>query len=121
MSRILTVSSFLIIIGTAMAIIVGLYNLFTLDTIYGQFSGFYLLGCGLFFTPIAAIPFRKAEKWAWLTALGAGGVALIGQLVLVYMADTAVEAIFLPASIFLIVLWGLAIGLSAKSVFAKKI
>ena len=96
----------------------GLQELFTKTTMDGQFSGFYLFGCGLFFTPIALIPFRKGEKWAWYTALVAGGVALVGQLVLVYLAGSALASVYLPASIILVLLWIIGIALSAKEIFS---
>jgi hypothetical protein len=86
----------------------------------GNFLGFYLFGCGLFFTPIALIPFRKGEKWAWYTALGAGGIALIGQLVLVYLVGSALDSAFLPASLLLVILWAIGIALPAKQVFNSK-
>ena len=120
MSRIMLVATTLIVIGTILAILLGLQELFTKTTLDGQFSGFYLFGCGLFFTPIALIPFRKGEKWAWYTALLAGGIALIGQLLLVYLAGKSLDAMLLPSSIILVVMWGVAIGISAKPVFAKK-
>jgi hypothetical protein len=118
--RILVISAALILVGTVLAIILGLQELFTKTTLDGQFSGFYLFGCGLFFTPIALIPFRKGEKWAWYTALGAGGIALIGQLVLVYLAGSAVDSAFLPASLMLVILWGIGIALPTKEVFNSK-
>ncbi len=118
-NKIMLASAALILVGTILAILLGLQELFTKATLDGQLSGFYLFGCGLFFTPIALIPFRKAEKWAWYTAMGAGGIALVGQLVLVYLAGSALDAMFLPASGMLVVLWGIAIGLSATQVFAK--
>jgi hypothetical protein len=121
MNRILLASSALILVGTIMAIIFGLVDLFTKTTTEGQLAGFYLFGCGLFFTPIALIPFRKGEKWAWYTALGAGGIALVGQLILVYLAGSAMDAIFLPASAMLVALWAIAIGLSATQIFAKQV
>ncbi len=120
MNRILTVASILIVIGTVMAILLGLMQMFTKTTMEGQFSGFYLFGCGLFFTPIALVPFRKGEKWAWYTALVAGGIALIGQLVLAYFAGSALEAVYLPASAMLVAMWFVAIVLSAKEVFSAK-
>lgn len=121
MNRILLASSALILVGTILAIILGLQQLFTLTTVSEQFSGFYLFGCGLFFTPIALMPFRKGEKWAWYTAFGAGGIALVGQLILVYLAGSAMDAIFLPASAMLVALWAIAIGLSATQIFSKQV
>ena len=85
-----------------------------------QFSGFYLFGCGMFFTPIALIPFRRGEKWAWYTALVAGGIALVGQLILVYLAGSAMDSLYMPASLMLVTFWGIAIAISAKAVFSAK-
>ena len=118
MSRILVVSSALILVGTILAIIIGLMDLTTKTTVDGQLSGFYLFGCGLFFTPIALFPFRRGEKWAWYTALISGGIALIGQLVLAYFAGSALPSFAFPASILLVVLWFVGITLSAKDVFS---
>jgi hypothetical protein len=118
MSRILTVASALILIGTILAIVLGLQELFTKTNMDGQFSGFYLFGCGLFFTPIVLIPFRKGEKWPWYTALIAGGIALVGQLILVYVAGSALASVFLPASIILVIFWIAGIALSSKEIFS---
>ena len=119
-SRMLTVASALILVGTILAIVLGLQELFTKTSMDGQFSGFYLFGCGLFFTPIALVPFRRGEKWAWYTALIAGGIALLGQLALVYMAGAALDSMFLPASIILVVLWAIGIAISAREILTKK-
>jgi hypothetical protein len=119
-SRILTISAVLILVGTVLAIIVGLQELFTKATVDGQFSGFYLFGCGLFFTPIALIPFRKGEKWAWYTALISGGIALVGQLILGYIAGSALPSYDLPIAAMLVALWAIAVALPAKEIFTKK-
>jgi hypothetical protein len=115
----MVVSTALILVGTILAVLLGLQELFTKANLDGQFSGFYLFGCGLFFTPIALFPFRKAEKWAWYTSLFAGGIALVGQLVLAYLAGSALDAIFLPAAAMLVAFWAIAVALSATQVFRK--
>ncbi len=120
MSRMLTVASVLILVGTLLAIVVGLMDLFTKPETYGQLSGFYLFGCGLFFTPIALIPFRKGEKWAWYTALIAGGLTLVGQLILSYLAGSALPSFVLPAAVGLVAMWMAAIAISAKEVLSDK-
>lgn len=116
-SKTLLVASVLILVGTVMAIIVGLMDLFTKTTTDGQLSGFYLFGCGLFFTPIALFAFRKGEKWAWFTALISGGIALVGQLVLTFLAGSNVPSFALPAAALLVVLWAVAMVLPVKEVF----
>ena len=118
MSRILNIASILILITTIAAMLLGLTELFTKETLEGQFSGFYLFGAGMFFTPIVLVPFRKGEKWAWYTALITGGIALIGQTVLLYIASSAMDAIYLPSSIVLVLLWVVGIALSAKEVLS---
>ena len=120
MNRVLTVSTALILVGTVLAIIFGLDDLFTKTDTYGQLAGFYLFGCGIFFTPIALIPFRKGEKWAWYTALISGGIALIGQMIFVYFAGSALPSTLFPGSILLVTLWAVAIALSAKQVLSNK-
>lgn len=116
-SRILNVASALILVGTILAIITGLNDLFTKTTTDGQLAGFYLFGCGLFFTPIALIPFRKGEKWAWCTALISGGIALLGQLILAYHAGSNLPSFVLPVAASLVVLWAVAIVLPFKEIF----
>ncbi len=120
MNRNLIIASALILVGTVLAIFTGLNNLFTTTTSDGQLSGFYLFGCGIFFTPIALFPFRKGEKWAWYTALASGGIALVGQLVLVYLWGSALPSFAFPASIMLVALWAVSIAISAKEVFKVK-
>ena len=120
MNRTLDIAAALILIGTIAAMILGLQELFTKTTLEGQFSGFYLFGCGLFFTPIALIPFRRGEKWAWYTAFIAGGIALIGQTVLVYNAGSAMDAIYLPSSVILVLLWIIGIALPAKQILSSR-
>lgn len=119
-SRILNFSAALILVGTILAIIVGLQELTTNTTVDGQFKGFYLFGCGLFFTPIALIPFRRGERWAWYTALISGGIALIGQAILGYFAGSILPSYELPAAALLVVLWAVAVVLPAREVFSKK-
>ena len=47
-----------------------------------------------------------------------GGIALIGQLVLVYIAGNLLPAYMLPFNIVLIVLWLIGIVLPVKEVFS---
>ena len=116
-SRTLLIASALILIGTVMAVIVGLMDLLTKTTTDGQLSGFYLFGCGLFFTPIALFPFRRGERWAYFTALISGGIALVGQLVLAFLAGSNLPSFALPAAAFLVALWAVAMVLPVKEIF----
>ena len=84
--KILNVASVLLLVVSLAAVITGLLDLFIKTSWEGQFSGFYLFGVGLFFTPIILVPFRKGERWAWYTTLVAAGVALVGQMILIYNA-----------------------------------
>jgi hypothetical protein len=72
----------------------------------------------MFFTPIVLIPFRKGEKWAWYTAFITGGIALIGQTILLYNTGSAMDAIYLPSSIILVLLWIVGIALSSKEILS---
>jgi hypothetical protein len=82
-----------------------------------QFTGLYMFGVTSTAAIIALLPFRKGEKWAWYTQLVIGGIALIGQLVIVYMAGVLLPAYMLPFNIVLIVLWFIGIVLPVKEVF----
>jgi hypothetical protein len=116
--KILNVASVLLLVVSLAAVITGLYDLFIKTSWEGQFSGFYLFSVGLFFTPIILIPFRKGEKWAWYTTLGAAGVALVGQMFLVYNAGSALAEFYLPASAVLIILWLCGLLLPVKEFFS---
>jgi hypothetical protein len=83
-----------------------------------QFTGLYMFGVTSTAAIIALIPFRKGEKWAWYTQLVIGGIALIGQLVIVYMAGVLLPAYMLPFNVLLIVLWLIGIVLPVKEVFS---
>jgi ABC-type glycerol-3-phosphate transport system permease component len=118
MTKILNAASVLLLVVSLAAVITGLYDLFTKTGWEGQLAGLYLSGCGMFFTPLILIPFRKGEKWAWYTTLVAGGIALLGQMVLVYMAGSALAEFYLPASAVLIILWIAGLLLPVKKFFS---
>ena len=83
-----------------------------------QFTGLYMFGVTSTAAIIAVIPFRKGEKWAWYTQLVIGGIALIGQLVLVYIGGDLLPSYMLPFNLLLIVLWLIGIVLPVKEVFS---
>jgi hypothetical protein len=85
-------------------------------TLLYQFTGLYMLGTTSTSAIIALIPYRKGEKWAWYTQLVIGGIALFGQLILVYIAANLLPAYFMPLSIILIILWLVGIILPAKEI-----
>jgi hypothetical membrane protein len=116
--KMLNVGSVLLLVVSLAAVLTGLYDLFTKTSWEGQFSGFYLFSVGLFFTPIILIPFRKGEKWAWYTTLVAAGFALIGQMILVYNAGSALAEFYLPASAVLVILWIVGLLLPVKEFFS---
>jgi len=58
-----------------------------------QFTGLYLLATGLSSVVIALIPYRWGEKWAWYTQLIIGGLALIGQFILIYITGNLLHHI----------------------------
>ena len=83
-----------------------------------QFTGLYMFGTTSSAAIIALLPYRKGEKWAWYTQLIIGGIALIGQLVLVYIAGNLLPAYMLPFNIVLIILWLIGIFLPIKEFFS---
>ncbi len=83
-----------------------------------QFTGLYMFGTTSSAAIIALLPYRKGEKWAWYTQLVIGGIALIGQLVLVYVAGNLLPAYMLPFNVVLIILWLIGIFLPIKEFFS---
>jgi hypothetical protein len=76
-------------------------------------EGLCMLSTALIFCVISLIPCRKGEKWAWYTALCIGGLAILGQLVLIYIG---VEKVISPSYLFplatiMVILW--VVGLHA--------
>jgi len=93
-------------------------NVLNQITILFQFTGLYMFGTTSSAAIIALLPYRKGEKWAWYTQLVIGGIALIGQLVLVYLAGSLLPAYMLPFNVVLIVLWLIGIFLPVREIFS---
>lgn len=93
-------------------------NVLNQITILFQFTGLYMFGTTSMAAIIALIPYRKAEKWAWYTQLVLGGIALIGQLFIVYVAGNLLPTYMLPFNIVLIILWLIGIILPVKEFFS---
>jgi hypothetical protein len=87
-------------------------------TILFQFTGLYMFGTTSMAAILALLPYRKGEKWAWYTQLVIGGIALIGQLVIVYIAGNLLPSYMLPFNIVLIILWLIGIILPVKEFFS---
>jgi hypothetical protein len=140
-SRVLNVASAIVFIPAIMAVLFGLVNLLLVPVEEGllgvtvseirafntnvmdqithlyQFTGLYLLATGLSSVVIALIPYRQGEKWAWYTQLIIGGLALIGQFILIYIAGSLLPAFYLPLSIILIILLLVGVILPVKEIF----
>ncbi len=84
-----------------------------------QFNGVRLLAIGLFFCVTSLISYRKGERWAWYLMLGAGIFGLIGQLVVLYMYSPIMNSLFIPANIFVLILWAIGMILPVKEIFKK--
>ena len=93
-------------------------NVLNQITILFQFTGLYMFGTTSLATIIAVLPYRKGEKWAWYTQLVIGGIALIGQLFIVYLAGNLLPSYMLPFNIVLIILWLIGIILPVKDFFS---
>ena len=146
MSRILNVGSALLIIVGIAGMIYGLQELFLfayldeeligvtaseisafnqnlLDSIKlkSHFEGLYMLSTALIFCIISLIPYRKGEKWAWYTALGMGGLTILGQLILIYIGVAgAISASYLfPLAVLMVILWIVGLALPAKEILSK--
>lgn len=141
-SRILNAASAFVFIPAIMAVLFGLmflllvpieeellgvtvsqiraFNTNVMDqiTLLYQFGGLYLLATGLSLGAISLIPYRRGEKWAWYTQLIIGGLALIGQFILIYIGSALLPAYYLPLSIILIILWLSGMVLPVKEIFS---
>jgi ABC-type amino acid transport system permease subunit len=141
-SRVLNVASVVVFIPAIMGVLFGLMNLLLVPVEEGllgvtvsqirafspnvmdqitflyQFTGLYLLCTGLSSCIIALIPYRKGEKWAWYTQLIFGGLALVGQFILIYIGAALLPAYYLPLSIALIIIWVVGILLPVKEFFS---
>ncbi|MEJ2281503.1 MAG: hypothetical protein P8X97_06285 [Candidatus Bathyarchaeota archaeon] len=93
-------------------------NVLNQITLLFQFTGLYMFGTTSMAAIIALLPYRKGEKWAWYTQLVIGGIALIGQLVIVYIAGNLLPSYMLPFNIVLIILWLIGIILPVKEFFS---
>jgi hypothetical protein len=96
-------------------------NLLDAMKLESQFEGLYMLSTALIFSIVSLVPYRKGEKWAWYTALGAGGLTLLGQLVLIYIGVAGVIApsYLLPLAIIMVILWIAGLALPAKEILSK--
>jgi len=85
-----------------------------------HFKGLYMLSTALVFSVVSLIPYRKGEKWAWYTALGIGGLTILGQLVLIYIGVAKVisASYLLPLAMIMVILWLVGIVLPVKKIFS---
>ena len=139
LSRILNIASVLLFIGAIFGVISGLMylilapldgevigitaseisafnpNLLEKITHLHRSLGLYMLSLSLVLCYISMVPFRQGKKWAWYLTLVVFGLAIVGQLVLVYLASNVMAAYFLPASLILVILWIVALILPIKN------
>jgi len=96
-------------------------NLLDFMKLESQFEGLYMLSTALIFCVVSLIPYRKGEKWAWYTALGIGGLAILGQLILVHIGVTRVlsASYLLPLAIIMVILWIVGLALPAKEILSQ--
>jgi len=80
-----------------------------------------MLSTALIFSVVSLVPYRKGEKWAWFTALGIGGLTILGQLVLIYIGVEKVisPSYLLPLAIIMVILWIVGLALPAKEILSK--
>ncbi len=85
-----------------------------------HFEGLYMLSTALIFCIISLIPYRRGEKWAWYTAVGIGGLTILGQLVLIYIGvENVISASYLlPLAIIMVILWIVGLALPAKEILS---
>jgi hypothetical protein len=102
---------------------IGAFNQNLLDAIKlkSHFEGLYMVSTALFFWVISLIPYRRGEKWAWYRALGIGGLAIFGQLILIFIGVEKVlsPSYLLPLALIIVILWIIGLALPAKEILSK--
>ena len=96
-------------------------NLLDSMKLKSHFEGLYMLSTALFFCVVSLVPYRKGEKWAWYTLLVVGGLAVFGQISLIYIgvAGAISPSYLLPLAILLSILWIVGLALPAKEILSK--
>jgi len=82
------------------------------QTMAVQFFGIYLLVDMIALIVITVIPLQRLEKWAWVAILVLGGISL--------GADVVLWAPYMPLVYVFLVLWIVALAISAKPVMQKQ-
>jgi hypothetical protein len=77
-----------------------------------QFFGVLKVVFGAFLAIVALIPLRRAEKWAWFTILVLYGIDAVFLIIL--------WAPYAPFMYLFVLMWAIALCLSAKPVFGKR-
>jgi len=102
---------------------IGVFSQNLLDSIKlkSHFEGLYMLSTALIFCVISLIPYRKGEKWAWYTLSVIGGLAVFGQIILIYIgvAGAISPSYLLPLAIVIVTLWIVGLALPAKEILSK--
>ncbi len=93
-------------------------NLMDKITLVYHFDAVNMLGLSLSLIFMSLLPFRRGKKWAWYAVLVIFGVALLGQLILVYTNANVLTAFYLPSSIILVILWIVGLLLPVKEFFS---
>lgn len=93
-------------------------ELMVLISVFIRIIGTSTLTAGIAFLIIAIIPFRKKEKWAWLTIVILGGFLMIAILTITYviLATQILYIVFILA----LILWILSVILSTYDIYFKK-
>ena len=87
-------------------------------TLVHRAEGLYTFCLSLTLCFVSLVPFRKGQKWAWYFTLVVFGIALVGQAVFTYIYGRYVLAeYYLPAAIFLVILWLVGLLLPIKEFF----
>jgi hypothetical protein len=96
-------------------------NLLDSMKLESQFEGLYMLSTALIFCVISLIPYRKGEKWAWYTLLVIGGLAVFGQIILIYIGVVGAisPSYLLPLAMIVGILWIVGLALPAKEILSK--
>jgi hypothetical protein len=93
-------------------------NLMALISVFIRMVGIGITTTGIAGLFLSIIPFRKAERWAWVALFIGGIISVIPTLILTFpiLGTTFLYVIF----IIMLIIWILGIVLSGYEIFLKK-
>ena len=84
----------------------------------GRMFGVHILAIAILLSAITLTSFRRGERWSWYALLISSSLGMIPDIVAVYIMGL-IPLVFIDIVVLLLVY--IALGISAKDIFSKKI